>query len=229
MPLAIVLKHRLRYAITGQEVLKIVKDKEGLIQIDNRVRRDPKYPLGFQDVISIEKTGEFFRVLYDTKGRFELVKIDNREARFKLCKVKRRALGKNKIPYIVTHDGRTIRFPHPDIKGGDTIKLNLETGEVDQWFKLENGQVAIMTGGNNTGRVGVISHIEKHQGSYDVAVIRDSKGNSFATRASSVFVIGNGKKPVITLPKRGGMKFSIIEERDQYNKRNHVEEEEDDE
>ena len=65
--------------------MKIVKDKEGLIQIDNRVRRDPKYPLGFQDVISIEKTGEFFRVLYDTKGRFELVKIDNREARFKLC------------------------------------------------------------------------------------------------------------------------------------------------
>lgn len=148
-----------------------------------------------------------------------MIKVDAKEARFKLCKVKRRALGKNKVPYIVTHDGRTIRFPHPEIKGGDTIKLNLETGEIDQWFKLENGQVAMMTGGNNKGRVGVVSHIEKHQGSYDVAVIRDAKGHTFATRSSSVFIIGNGKKPVITLPSRNGLKLSIIEERDIYNKR----------
>jgi len=30
--------------------------------------------------------------------------------------VKRNQMGKNKVPYIATHDGRTIRYPDPDIK-----------------------------------------------------------------------------------------------------------------
>lgn len=77
------------------------------------------------DVIEIVKTGEHFRMLYDIKGRYMPVRIDSKEASFKLCKVSKKVLGANKIPYIVTHDGRTIRFPHPDIKKNDTIKVSL--------------------------------------------------------------------------------------------------------
>lgn len=33
IPLEIVLRNRLKYALTGREVLKIVKDKEGLIKV----------------------------------------------------------------------------------------------------------------------------------------------------------------------------------------------------
>jgi len=124
IPLSVLLRNRLRYALTGKEVISIVKDKEGLIKVDNKIRRDPKFPLGIMDVVSIEKTGEHFRLLYDTKGRYQAHKIDDKEAKFKLCKVIRKAMGINKIPYIVTHDGRTIRFPHPDIKKYDTIKVS---------------------------------------------------------------------------------------------------------
>jgi small subunit ribosomal protein S4e len=88
IPLSIVLRNRLRYALSGKDVLSIVKDKEGLIKIDGKIRRDPTYPLGIMDVISIEKTGEFFRLLYDVKGRFQVNKIDAKEGSFKLCKVK---------------------------------------------------------------------------------------------------------------------------------------------
>jgi small subunit ribosomal protein S4e len=47
-----------------------VRDKEGLIKVDNKIRRDPRFPLGIMDVVSIEKTGENFRILYDVKGRY---------------------------------------------------------------------------------------------------------------------------------------------------------------
>ncbi len=124
IPLSVLLRNRLKYALSGQEVLKIVKDKDANIKVDNKIRRDPKYPLGFQDVVSIPKTGENFRILYDVKGRFQPHRIDAKEAEFKLCKIKRKVLGKNKIPYVVTHDGRTIRFPHPDIKKNDTVKVS---------------------------------------------------------------------------------------------------------
>jgi small subunit ribosomal protein S4e len=43
--------------------MKIVRDREGMIKIDGKVRRNPRFPLGIMDVISIEKTGESFRML----------------------------------------------------------------------------------------------------------------------------------------------------------------------
>lgn len=74
------------------------------------------YPAGFMDVIEIEKTNEFFRLVYDTKGRFVVHRISKEEAAYKLCKVKRLEFGKGGVPYITTHDGRTIRYPDPDVK-----------------------------------------------------------------------------------------------------------------
>ena len=123
--MAVLLRQRLKYALSGQEVKKICYDKELNIRVDGKARRDHKYPLGNMDVVEIVKTGENFRILYDLKGRFQPVRIDAKEANFKLCKVKNKVLGKHEIPYIVTHDGRTIRFPHPDIKKNVTVKVSV--------------------------------------------------------------------------------------------------------
>lgn len=214
IPMSVLLKNRLKYALSGQEVIKIVRDKGAdNIRVDNKIRRDAKYPIGFQDVVSIHKTGENFRMLYDIKGRFMPHRIEAKEAAFKLCKIKRKCMGKNKIPYIVTHDGRTIRFPHPDIKKNDTIKLNLENGEIDGIVKFDNGASVFVTGGNNIGRIGVLQHVEHHPGSYEIAHVKDSKGNSFATRLGNIFVIGDNKKPLISLPKAKGVRLTLVEER----------------
>ena len=78
-----------------------------LIRVDGKIRTDPTYPSGFMDVISIEKTGEHFRLVYDTKGRFAVHRITAEEAEYKLGKVKKVQLGRGGIPYLVTHDART--------------------------------------------------------------------------------------------------------------------------
>lgn len=213
--MSVLLRSRLKYALNGQECIKICRDRDfAHIKVDNRIRRDHRFPLGLMDVVSIAKTGEHFRILLDVKGRFQAVHIDQKEATFKLCKVKSKKLGKNKVPYIVTHDGRTIRYPHPDIKVNDSIKLNLETGEVDGLIKNENGASVFISGGNNIGRVGILQHIEHHPGSYEIAHLKDGRGHAFATRLDNVFVIGEGKNPVITLHHKQGMLLSLIEERD---------------
>lgn len=103
-----------RYALTNKEVTAIVMQR--LIKIDNKVRTDATYPAGFMDVISIEKTDTHFRLLYDTKGRFVVHEITAAEAKYKLCKVRHDKLGKGGVPYITTHDGRTIRYVDPDVK-----------------------------------------------------------------------------------------------------------------
>lgn len=101
--------------------------------------------------------------------------------------------------------------------------MNLETGEVESLIKFENGAQVLLVGGNNIGRVGVLQHIEKHPSSFDIAHIKDAAGHTFATRVSNVFVIGEGKKSVISLLPQKGIKLSLIEER---NKRLRHEEEE---
>uniref|UniRef100_A0A5F9DVM8 Small ribosomal subunit protein eS4 n=1 Tax=Oryctolagus cuniculus TaxID=9986 RepID=A0A5F9DVM8_RABIT len=68
LPLIIFLRNRLKYALTGDEVKKICMQR--FIKIDGKVRTDITYPAGFMDVISVDKTGENFRLIYDTKGRF---------------------------------------------------------------------------------------------------------------------------------------------------------------
>ena len=77
------------------------------------------------DTITIEKTNENFRLLFDSQGRFVLHRIDPKESFYKLCKIVKLRKGLKGIPFIVTHDGRTIRFPDPIIKPNDTILFDL--------------------------------------------------------------------------------------------------------
>merc|ERR1712093_690823 len=55
-----------------------------------------------------------------------LIKIDN-----KLLKVRKVQLGAKGVPFIVTHDGRTIRYPDPAIKVNDVVKFDLVENIVD--------------------------------------------------------------------------------------------------
>jgi small subunit ribosomal protein S4e len=72
----------------------------------------------------------------------------------------------------------------------------------------------MVTGGNNIGRVGVLLSVEKHPGSFDIAHVKDSANNTFSTRITNIFAIGEGKKPIITLLEGKGIKLGPIEERD---------------
>jgi len=211
LPLIILLRNRLKYALTGKEVKYILMQR--LVKVDGKARTDIKFPAGFMDVVAIEKTNEYFRLLYDVRGRFTLHRVSSEEAQHKLGRVKTVAMGTGGVPYIVTHDGRTIRYPDPNVKANDTVKIDVETGKATDYIKFETGNLAMISGGKNTGRVGVIVSREKHPGSFDIVHLKDSAGHVFATRLGNVFVIGQGNRPLVSLPRRKGIKMSVLEER----------------
>uniref|UniRef100_A0A8C5NVE4 Small ribosomal subunit protein eS4 n=1 Tax=Jaculus jaculus TaxID=51337 RepID=A0A8C5NVE4_JACJA len=183
LPLIIFLRNRLKYALTGDEVKKICMQR--FITIDGKVRTDITYPAGFMDVISIDKTGENFRLIYDTKGPCAVHRITPEEAKYKLYKVR-------KI-FVVN----------------DTIQIDLETGKITEFIKFDTGNLCMVTGGANLGRIGAITNRERHPGSFDVVHVKDANGNSFATR-----LIGKGNKAWISLPRGKGIRLTIAEERD---------------
>ena len=114
------------------------------------------------DVITIEKTGECFRLLYDVKGRFMCHAISQDEASYKLAKVRKVAVGQHAIPYCVTHDARTIRYPDPAIQANDSVVIDLKTGKITDSIKFDTGNTVMVIGGRNTGRIGTITHRERH-------------------------------------------------------------------
>merc|ERR1711976_281506 len=56
LPLQIILRNILKYALNGNECRRILNGKD---------RRNAKSPVGFMAVLSIPKTGENYRMLYD--------------------------------------------------------------------------------------------------------------------------------------------------------------------
>merc|ERR1719160_1117893 len=114
--------------------------------------------------------------------------LNYREAKTILIQrlVKDVAKGAKGVTYCVTHDGRTIRFPDPAIKTHDTVKVNIETGKIEDFVKFEQGNVCMISGGNNIGRVGILTHREKHPGSFEIVHLKDATGAEFCTRLLNV-------------------------------------------
>jgi len=212
LPLLIILRNRLKYALTGTEASMILRQR--LVNVDNKPRTCPKYPAGFQDVIEIPKTGEAFRIMYDVKGRFTLIKLKDSEADIKLCKVQNVWTTTGRVPVVTTHDGKRIRYPDPKLKIGDSFVYNVKTNKIGQIFKFKAGKVVMAIGGAHRGRIGELMYSEKRPGAFDIAHLKDENGHEFATRAKNVFIIGNSMEDCpITLPKARGLKMDIIEER----------------
>ena len=211
LPLILILRNRLKYAITGMEAKQICMSKH--VKVDGKIRTDPCFPAGFMDVVEMEASSDKFRLLYDTKGRFRLHRISDTEKAYKLCRVQAVYITAKKIPVLTTHDGRTIRYPPPAVKVHDVVKVDLESGKIVDSIKFDVGMTCMITKGRNTGRVGTIVNIEKHPGSFDIVAVRDASNHQFATRLSNIFIVGKDEDLQVSLPKGKGVKLSILEER----------------
>ncbi|XP_035583627.1 40S ribosomal protein S4-like [Zalophus californianus] len=179
--LIIFLKNRLKYALTGDELKKICS--QCFIKIDGTVRTDITYPAGFMDVISTDKSGENFHLIYDTKGRFAVHRIAPEEAKYKLWKERRIFVETKGIPHLMIHDAHTIRCPAPLSQVGATIQTDLETGKITDFIKFDTGNLCMISRCANLGRISR----ERHPGSFDVVHVKDANGNSFATQLFDIF------------------------------------------
>ena len=97
---------------------------------------------------------------------------------FKLGKVVANKLGPGGVPYIVTHDGKTMRYPNPDTKVYDTVKIDLETTRPMEILKFEIGAQVYCNSGRNKGRIGILVARDRHPGMFDIVHVKDLAGNT---------------------------------------------------
>lgn len=48
-------------------------------------------------------------------------------------------MGPKKVPYIITHDARTIRYQDPRIKANDTVQVDIASGKIQEHIKFDTG------------------------------------------------------------------------------------------
>ncbi|MGC9181351.1 30S ribosomal protein S4e [Thermogladius sp.] len=207
LPLLIVVRNVLGYAETAREARRLIS--EGHFEIDGRVVRDYKFPVGFMDVLRIKPTDEYYRVVPVPTKVIGFVKIPKEEATFKLCRIQNKTTVKGGHIQLNLHDGRNVlirvndpRNPVEDVyETLGTVQLSLADNKIVDYIPLAENNLVIISGGRNVGRVGLLKKVHRGMGvKRSVAVIEDRNGNLFQTSLNYVFVIGRDK-PLITLPE----------------------------
>lgn len=207
LPLTLVLREVLGVARTKKEAGMILS--EGKILVDGKVRRKADFPVGMMDVISMPDLNQFYRVLPSDKG-LSLSPVNQSEAGFKLSRVEDK-ITVSKGVQIALHDGSNLLVKVADSKNPaevtyetfDVLKLNLPDKEVTDVLKTKVGNIAVITGGKNIGKMGKIVEIEKTEAKkrrQALAVIEDSNGAKYQTVLDYVFSLGE-KAPLITEAK----------------------------
>lgn len=51
------------------------------------------------------------------------------------------------------------------------------------------GNLCMITGGRNLGRVGTVVNRERHPGSFDIVHVKDAQGHTFATRYCIIYLL----------------------------------------
>lgn len=198
LPLIAVLRGSLKLARTKNEAEAIIA--HGEVQVDGRVRRDSKYPVGPMDVVSFPRTGGAWRVIYDKRGHLRFCEIGEEEAQFKLVKVVRKSKVKGGKLQISLHDGKTLTDDFEDVTVGGTVKIGLPDFDFQDQTPLEKGNLAMVMGGSNIGKYGEIGEVREIEGpSSDQVVIRTERGE-FQSPEDYTFVIGE-EEPLISLPE----------------------------
>lgn len=198
LPLALSLQGELGIARNKEEAKKILGGGE--IQVDGKVRNDPKFPVGLMDVVSVPRTDKNWRVFYDEKGYLIFRAIEEEEAGFKLGKVVGKTPFKGDKWQLSLHDGKTVTGEFEDVEVGDTLKIKLPDLEVQDQFGLAEGSFAMIIGGSNVGRTGVIKDILKLEGPSSDRLDIEVDGEELQSPKEYVFVIGESE-PEISLPE----------------------------
>ncbi len=194
MPLGLLLKEVLKCAKTTRETKEILN--QGLVKVDNKIRKDYKFPVGLMDILGIQNIN--YRILVNKKGRFVLHKITKEESNVKPRKIIGKTSLKNKAIQINFLDGSNKILKKDAYSVSDTLLFDLEKNEIKDHLKLEKDGIIYLVKGKYIGQVGVIKSIEKSNSLSPKKITFSVGAKTFETFKDYALVIGKDK-PVISV------------------------------
>ncbi|MEA3202824.1 MAG: small subunit ribosomal protein S4e [Thermoplasmata archaeon] len=189
LPLATVVRDFLKLTETGREARRVIG--AGDILVDGRVVKDAKFAVGFQDVVSVPKTKQAWRVMVDEKARLRLVPIPAQQAAWKLSQIASKTTIKGGATQLNLHDGRNLLVKKDDYATGDVLRLELPGQKILGHFPLKEGAAVFVVDGRHAGEVAPVKTIEATRSNKDNLVHLARGAETFTTIKPYAFPIGD--------------------------------------
>lgn len=181
MPLVVLLKEVLSYANTTREAKKILNTNE--IRVDGKARKDFRFPVGIFDTVEFPNVNECFRMIFNKKGKLDIVKIKKEEAAIKPAKIIGKTMAKGKLQ-LNLYDGKNMLVDKGAYNVGDTLLLSLPEQKISKHIKLDKKSTIFLIGGKHIGEIGNVEDIVGRK-----IIYKDQKGNLIETSKEYAFVI----------------------------------------
>jgi len=185
--LDLLIRDFLGYARTAREVRRILH--QGMILVDKKIRRDPRFPLGMMDLIEVPKTKEHYRLLLNTEGKLMLAPVEAAQQSLKPCKVIGKTILKGKKTQLNLFDGRNILQEDSSIKVGDTLIVDVTTNHVQQHLKFEKNALVYLTQGKKAGMFGTLKETVQEKNMIKPKIVIESGKEKIETLKAYAFVI----------------------------------------
>lgn len=196
IPLLIVVRDYLQLADTAREARRIIASGE--ILVDGVPRKDYKFPVGLFDVIKIPKLEKSYRIVFDEKGRYVPIEIEDDD--LKLYKIVNKTMVKGGKIQLNLFDGTNVLAGN-EYKTKDSILMKIPEKEIVDHLPFEIGALVMVTGGGHAGEIGRIKDYKIVRSSAPNLVTVESEKGEFTTIVDYIFVVGrkDSDKPVIDL------------------------------
>ncbi|MHB8634531.1 MAG: 30S ribosomal protein S4e [Thermoplasmatota archaeon] len=158
LPLATVIRDHLGLARTGREARRLIG--AGEVHVDGRVVKEPKFAIGFMDVLFVPKLKTAWRVMIDEKARLRLAPIDDQAALWKLCQITGKTTIKGGQTQLNLHDGRNVLVKKDDYHTGGVLRIELPSQKILGHFPLGEGAQVLVTAGRHAGEIAPVKAIE---------------------------------------------------------------------
>jgi small subunit ribosomal protein S4e len=206
LPLTLVLRDMLGVTQTRKEGQLILE--QGKVIVDGKVRKRDESPVGLMDVIAMPDANKYYRVMPSHKGLI-LAPISKEESNFKLVRVENKTTVHNGVQ-VALHDGSNLLIKVADPKNPvevkyetfDILKVTYPEKQVVETLKTKEGNLAVLTGGKNIGKMGKIVEIEKTEAKkrrQALVMIEAANGARYQTIMEFVFSIGEAAPMINTL------------------------------
>jgi len=156
IPVLIALRNMLGLVQNRKEAKIAINMKK--IELNNKIVVNEKKLISLFDILKIVPLEEHYRLELNEKGKFELIKIDKKDADRKVCKIIGKKILKGKKTQLNLGDGNNIVS---DIKcnTNDSIVLNLKNRKAEKCIPLKKGAKVFVFAGKHTGKRGIIEEI----------------------------------------------------------------------
>jgi len=154
IPLVFVLREILGIAKTRKEVRFMCLG--GDVKVNNKVRKDEKFPLLVFDVIGLEKSGKNYRVEIENR-KFVLKEVSKEEGNKKIVKIIGKKIVKKGVQMNL-EDGQNF-ITNEKFALGDSVVVNTKENKIEKVLSLKDGANVEIISGKHAGEIGKLKEI----------------------------------------------------------------------